>query len=84
MATAQCPAMGLESGPSLFQRPENMVMYPTKVAVQRGAQLLAVWGRKAFVTVLNWVTFASSLSADVQKIGPIHGFSFDHTHPDLE
>lgn len=40
---------------------------------------------EAFVTVLiNWVTFASSLSADIQKIGPIHGFSFDHTHPGLE
>ena len=55
-------------------------MYPTKTAVQSGARLLAVWGREAFVPVLNWVTFASSPSADIRKIGPIHGFPFDHSH----
>ena len=55
---------------------------PNKDGFAKGRTAAAVWGQEGFVTVLNWVTFASSLNTG--KIGTVCGFLSDRLHPDLE
>ena len=71
-------------GPELFARPKTgeRGYVPSKDGFTKEPTAATVWGREAFVTVLNWVTFASFLSAG--KISTVPGFLSDHLHPDLE
>lgn len=71
-------------GLELFPRPNTgeRGYVPSKDGFTEGRTAATVWGWEAFVTALNWVTFASSLSAG--KISTVPGFLSDHLHPDLE
>lgn len=84
MVIVQGPRWAQSQGLELFPRPKTgeRGYVPSKDGFAKGRTAAMVWGREACVTALNWVTFASSLSAG--KISTVPGFLSDHLHPNLE
>ena len=78
----QAPVTGPESRTCVVSKTGDRGYVPNKDGFSKGRTAAAVWGQEGFVTVLNWVTFASSLNAE--KIGTVPGFLSDHLYPDLE